>query len=301
MIQTTITPPAPTATAAMPLGNILDLNNHAVSYLCQGNHSATTATLRSAIQSLEQCFQQDNANDNANNKDTAHQPACCSWTEPPTKKRRRSMTTSTASSSTATTPSTSDITKEGEFVAIRSITVSDASSSSACDNLPPSCCSINDDTSLLMVYDRAFNFPSVTRTDFGSFSQQSKTRLAAILLYNLGLSYHREGARSGLSADLTMALKLYREAYMVLKSAWGTKAGGDFEQVFVLLIALLNNMACIHCNGRNDNRDTHQCINWMNRAIASRQRSILSKEDYTFFSLNLSVFRGHGLKLASAA
>ena len=204
---------------------------------------------------------------------------------------------STAAAAVRSIPSTAKQ-QQGGYVAIRSITVSDSSSS----DLPAS--SLNDDdTSLLMVYDRAFDFPSVddddAATDFGSSSQQSKTRLAAILLYNLGLSYHRESVRRGKSGDLQMALKFYREAYMVLKSAWGAQ-GSDFQEVFVLLIALLNNMACIHC-GRSDVKDTHQCIGWMNRAIASRQRSILAKEDYTFFSLNLSVFRGHQLRLASAA
>ena len=171
------------------------------------------------------------------------------------------------------------------YVPIRSITVSDLPSAAS------------DETSLLMVYDNAFDFPSYSAEDADFCSQQSKTRLAAILLYNLGLSYHREGLKGGKSADLNMALKFYREAYMVLKSAWATS---DFQEVFVLLLALLNNMACVHAV-MCDHKDTHQCIDWMNRAIASRQRSILRKEDYTFFSLNLSVFRGHQLRLASAA
>ncbi|CAB9509463.1 expressed unknown protein [Seminavis robusta] len=247
-----------------PTTTILDLNNEAVSYLCQGNHDATTTKLRAAIKSLERCFQQE--------KTVPSRPVTSE--EPPKKKRRRMA-----------------MPKKGDYVPIRSITVT-------ASDLPSAASSLNDETSLLMVYDRAFDFPALDSDDCMDFtSQQSKTRVASILLYNLGLSYHREGVRNGKSADLTMALKFYREAYMVLKSAW---AKSDFKEVFVLLLALLNNMACIHAY-MSDGKETHQCINWMNRAIASKQRAILSKEDYTFFSLNLSVFRGHQLRLASAA
>jgi hypothetical protein len=251
---------------------ILDLNNNAVSYLCQGNHSATTSTLRAAIQSLDKCFQQ--GKEPIPSREVSEE-------EPPKKKRRRAA---------VATPS---VNKDVEcHVPIRTITVSGAASRDL-----PSSSSVNDEASLLMIYDRAFDFPALNDDEVDFTSQQSKTRLAAILLYNLGLSYHREGVRLGLSADLNMALKFYREAYMVLKSAW---VKSDFKEVFVLLLALLNNMACIHA-AIWDSKDTHQCINWMNRAVASRQRAILCKEDYTFFSLNLSVFRGHQLKLASAA
>ena len=251
--------------------SILDLNNHAVSYLCQGNHSATTTTLRVAIKSLEKCFQQE--------KEPF--PARPVAEEPPKKRKRRAGV------------DTPCVQKHGEcYVPIRSITLSGAASS----DLSASG-SLNDVTSLVTLYDRAFDFPALGDDEVDFTSQQSKTRLAAILLYNLGLSYHREGVRLGVSVELKTALKFYREAYMVLKSAW---AKSDFKEVFVLLLALLNNMACIHAS-LWDTKDTHQCINWMNRAIASRQRAILSKEDYTFFSLNLSVFRGHQLRLASAA
>jgi hypothetical protein len=268
--QTAVAMLAPTTNLCSVEG-ILDLNNHAVSYLCQGNHSATTSTLRAAIKSLEKCFRQDKE---------PKRSSAVSDEEPPRKRRRAEVAT----------PS---VHKEGEcFVLIRSITVSGAASSDL-----PSSCSLNDEASLLMVYDRAFDFPALNDDEVDFTSQQSKTRLAAILLYNLGLSYHREGVRLGQTADLNMALKFYREAYMVLKSAW---AKSDFKEVFVLLLALLNNMACIHAVIW-DCKDTHQCINWMNRAIASRQRAILSKDDFTFFSLNLSVFRGHQLRLASAA
>lgn len=278
-----------------PTRNILDLNNHALSYLCQGNHTATTSTLRTAIQSLEKCFQQQDQN-------TACAACACTSTPKATKKRRRSSMGASVVTATAVPSAPSTAKQQGDFVAIRSITLTSTATSpskttSITNTAVPSSISLNEDTSLLMVYDRAFGFPSVDEDDLSKGSYQSRTRLAAILLYNLGLSYHREGIRSGKSGDLQMAIQCYREAYMVLKSAW---ANADFKEVLVLLLALLNNMACIHCSV-NDHKDTHQCINWMNRAIASRQRSILSKEDYTFFSLNLSVFRGHQMRLASAA
>ena len=270
---------------------ILDLNNHAVSYLCQGNHTATTSTLRTAIKSLEQCFQQQDQNTCAVRSYSHAAPAA--------KKRRRSLMGAAVVTATAVPAEPCTAKQQGEFVKIRSITVTKANPSSpkTTTTALPSSSTLNDDTSLLMVYDRAFDFPSVVEDDATKGSHQSKTRLAAILLYNLGLSYHREGFFSGKTSDLRMALQCYREAYMVLKSAWSKS---DFKEVFILLVALLNNMACIHCT-MSDIKDTHQCINWMNRAIASRQRTILSKEDYTFFSLNLSVFRGHQMRLASAA
>lgn len=263
--------------------SILDLNNNAVSYLCQGNHSATTTTLRAAIRSLERCFQQE--------KTIQPRPSSIA-SEPPKKRRRRTSAQTISTTPAAAATSFRELPSKGEnyYVPIRSITVSTS------DDLPATS-GFNDETSLLMVYDNAFDFPSYDDGSMDFATQQSKTRLAAILLYNLGLSYHREGISRGKSGDLQMALKLYREAYMVLKSAWSQS---DFQEVFVLLLALLNNMACIHA-AMSDSKDTHQCVDWMNRAVASRQRSILSKEDYTFFSLNLSVFRGHQLKLASAA
>ena len=293
----------------VPTKTILDLNNDAVSYLCQGNHTATTSTLRAAIQTLEQSFRQ---------QDESTPCAACAGSSAvhTTKKRRRSSMGASVVTATAVPSAPSTTKQQGDFVAIRSITVTNAAAKSPASThkgsisanntttVHSSCSSINEDTSLLMVYDRAFEFPSVVEDDNKNnnmtvtSSHQSRTRLAAILLYNLGLSYHREGIRRGQSSDLSMALQCYREAYTVLKSAWANHV--DFKDVFVLLIALLNNIACIHCTV-SDRKETHQCISWMNRAIASRQRSILSKEDYTFFSLNLSVFRGHQMRLASAA
>jgi hypothetical protein len=151
MIQTTNM-----ASPPRPLENVLDLNNHAVSYLCQGNHSATTSTLRAAIESLEKCFQQDKS-----------QPCCPPCAEPPTKKRRRSVTGGAVNTDTDTDAATVAVSstpgtvkqQQGGYVAIRSITVSDSSSSSTTADVPAS--SLNDDTSLLMVYDRAFGFPSI--------------------------------------------------------------------------------------------------------------------------------------------
>lgn len=251
--------------------SILDLNNHAVAYLCKGDHSATTSTLREAIKSLEECFCK--ARDISQDLEVA-------TSEPPRKRRRPEHAPATKCA---------DVTKDtgcGSYTPIRIITVSDAEPST----------SYRDDTALLNLFDRAFQFPS-TQYHLDYSSQQSRTRLAAILLYNLGLSYHKEGICQGTSKDLKMALKFYREAYVVLKSAW---ANSDFKDVFVLLMALLNNMSCIHA-ACFDVKDAHQCIDWMNGALASRQRSMLSKKDYTFFSLNLSVFRGHQLRYAGAA
>jgi len=264
-----------------PPCRILDLNNHAVEFLRQGDHHATAFTLHEVIKSLDECFQRAE-------KILRRRPATthvCG--EPAKKKRRRSL----GSSDTSITAEKciSDADKTSEYIAIRSITVSPV----ATDLSVTGTSGLNDETAVLMVYNRAFGFSCIDATSLGFGSRQSKTRLEAILLYNLGLSYHRQGT----SGDLKMALKFYRKAYMVLKSAW---AQSDFKEVFVLLIALLNNMACIHCYF-GDTKYAHQCVNWMNRAVVSRQRCTLPKDDYCFFSLNLSVFRGHQLRLASAA
>jgi hypothetical protein len=42
-------------------------------------------------------------------------------------------------------------------------------------------------------------------------------------------------------------------------------------------------------------------MDWTNKALTSRQRYILSKKDYAFFSMNVSVFRGNQLRFAAAA
>jgi hypothetical protein len=254
--------------------SILKANNDAVSSLCNGDHSTTISTLRIAIKSLEKCFEESE---------------CASYSEQPPRKRRRRDASTRSMPPTITDAATS----KDDYVPVRSVSVSECRS--ATRSAEP--VTFMSNTDLLVIFDRAFDFPTVKADDFLFTTHQSKTRLAAILLWNLGLAYHREGARKGTYSDLQAALRFYREAYLVLKSAWSKT---DFEEVFVLLLGLLNNMACIH-SSLSDVKDTHQCINWMNKAIASRQRSILTKEDFTFFSLNLSVFRGHQLRYAAAA
>lgn len=285
----------------MSVCSTLKLNNDAVNYLQSGDFVSSASTLRAAIKSLERCFLLA-----ASSPTSSSETHSCS--EPPKKRRRTTATpVVTSAAPTTTTASSASASNKPGFVAVRSITVSKCVKveAAATDDSSSSCeddeAEYDADISLLMIYDRAFDFPTLKEDEDGDIdisSQQSKTRLAAILLYNLGLSYQRQAIRTGCSKDLKLALKFYREAYMVLKSAWAKTS--NFQEVFVLLLALLNNMACIHVY-MGDGNDTHQCINWMNRAIASRQRSILSKEDYTFFSLNLSVFGAHQLKLASAA
>jgi tetratricopeptide (TPR) repeat protein len=216
-----------TSTTMSNLQSILDLNNHAVTYLCQGNHSATTSTLREAIRGLEKCF-----------LEAKEATASSSSQEPPRKRRRQDL--GQAVDTTTTASSSSKVSSTDGYVPFRIITVSDSVLAS-----PPTTSALEDTTALLNIYDRAFDFPSIKKDeedcDMDYFSsQQSKTRLAAILLYNLGLAYHRQGICDGNSKDLKAALKLYLEAYMVLKTAWANR---EFEELFVLLLALINKMS----------------------------------------------------------
>lgn len=147
---------------------------------------------------------------------------------------------------------------------------------------------------LFTCYNRALSVP-----DGDNFTDcyESKTRMSAILQYNLALAHHRAGIEKNSSSELAMALQLYEGAYFTIERV---KDRVHMEDVFLLLLGIFFNMTHIHCNFFNLTECQH-CMDWMKVALASRECVSLREDDYLFFSTNVSLLSIQLPHLAPAA
>jgi hypothetical protein len=100
----------------------------------------------------------------------------------------------------------------------------------------------------------------------------------AVLLYNTGLSCHGNAIRSGYSSELRRALQLYMMSLRIIQDN-SSLHGEDMLQV--VLLALLNNIGCIHSHFYDWN-EMRECREVLYSLFASSNN--LTMEDYVFFS-----------------
>lgn len=148
---------------------------------------------------------------------------------------------------------------------------------------------------LFACYRRALN---VSYQDDVCTHFKSRTRMSAVLQYNLALSHHSAGIRKGNSAKhLATALQLYEGAYFTIQRV---KDMFQMEDVFLLLLSIFFNMTHIHCNLFNVAECEH-CMDWLKVALASRECVTLKEADYLFFSTNVSLLSMQMPHVAPAA
>ena len=131
-----------------------------------------------------------------------------------------------------------------------------------------------------------FNRALSVQIEKGGITHETHARVSSILLYNMALSHHHEAIRRYKSSELCNALKLYELSYCTIERA---KDHMRMEDVFILLLALFFNMACIHQKLFNAAECQH-CVDWLQKAMASREIITLTDEEYFFFSTNISLF-----------
>jgi hypothetical protein len=100
----------------------------------------------------------------------------------------------------------------------------------------------------------------------------------AVLLYNTGLNCHGNAIRSGSSRELRRALQMYKMSLRIIQDN-SSLHGEDMLQV--VLLALLNNMGCIHSHFYDWN-EMNECREDLYSLFASSNN--LTMEDYVFFS-----------------
>jgi hypothetical protein len=122
--------------------------------------------------------------------------------------------------------------------------------------------------SMFVLFNRAIILLQSARAD--------EATTASVLLYNMGLVYHREGIERGCSALLRKALHGYEMAGRVLHKS---PAGSD-----LVMFALINNMGHIHSHFFNK-QVADGCRRFLSHDISAYSR-ILSKYDLAFFFMN---------------
>jgi hypothetical protein len=124
-------------------------------------------------------------------------------------------------------------------------------------------------------YNRAFVLSSNIAGELPAVYESVAT---AVLIYNMGLSGHGNAIRSGSSTELRRALKLYKMSLRIIQADPSLHCE---NMLHVLLLALLNNMGCIHSHFY-DWKDMGECREVLYSLFASSND--LTVEDYVFFS-----------------
>jgi hypothetical protein len=121
--------------------------------------------------------------------------------------------------------------------------------------------------------------------------QATLSSVAAVLLFNLGLVYHRAGMKNGISAVMIQALQLYRRSFAILESTRSSSVPS-----IVMKAALCHNMVHIY---KTFYQPTHarslistgaKILNWM-QSQDDIQQTDLEFFDKSMFSTGMDDFR----------
>jgi hypothetical protein len=108
----------------------------------------------------------------------------------------------------------------------------------------------------------------------------------ATLLYNLGLALHVNAVNNGKTSELEGALTLYEMSFSVVEDSWSQF---DVDDLMLLLLALFNNMGCIHSILFNSKK-TKTCVEWLKMLSANPIfLRLMQKTEHAPFFLNLLV------------
>lgn len=140
--------------------------------------------------------------------------------------------------------------------------------------------------------------------------------MSAVLLFNLGMTRHRQGINSGSSACLQAALQLYDQALAELEMvamSVSTTVNNMLSEHLVLLSAIHQNKALIYMSFW-DAVEAKQEIQWMTDAVGHLEVALITpraahggvipaslSEDLHFFRLQLAFLKMYDFKFATAA
>ena len=153
------------------------------------------------------------------------------------------------------------------------------------------------DGNAFSLYDRAFLFDAVADAEATLLTTEKyQNIMSAILLYNLGLTYHLMGMQNltSLDTNLKKALKLYT---MILDIADKCQ-DDDVSNIFFL--AAWNNMGHVHSQFC-DEREVQRCLECLRSVLAViDDHDEAWDEDYSYFQMNVLFLHGQD-SVATAA
>ena len=156
------------------------------------------------------------------------------------------------------------------------------------------CCSPpqnEDDSCPINIFDKAFVIKPAT---MGSLSQsrpsacEHEVKISSALLYNRGLSHHLNAVRLISATEFKKAKSHYKLALELLETDDSDQSQDD-PCIWLLVFALMNNMAHIEANHHFNYAHTNRCIDWIRQAMDSLDSFFFSEEDYFFFFVHYYV------------
>ena len=155
---------------------------------------------------------------------------------------------------------------------------------------------------MLPFFNRAFTVAVNAFEKAGSNSiEVPRSETTAILLYNIGLSYHHKGLTTGVSSSLKRALDFYEFAYDTLEAE--SRCGrGCSDLSRLVLLAIATNMGHAYAYFY-DVEETRSCRSIVAEIFASisPDSPVLSEDDYFFFYLSMIVYHDIDFCTAPAA
>ena len=125
--------------------------------------------------------------------------------------------------------------------------------------------------------------------------------LSGIIIYNLGLSHHLQGLKTGDSRMQSRALELYLLAYQDLMDQCSSR-GEKMPTVNMALVSIVNNMGHIYAHFRRY-EETSMCRDELSSRLTSLlldHHPILTAVEYQIFFLNISFFQSELMCAPSA-
>jgi hypothetical protein len=146
----------------------------------------------------------------------------------------------------------------------------------------------------LSFYNGAFTMDGVTDDAYVA------PELSAVILFNLGLLYHRRGMATGNSKALIKALRIYDFSLSALFGEESAAHGGTAVDMTLLELALYSNIGHVNKHFFNQ-EDTIRSQSHLRSKLATVNASQLSQSEYEFFYLNVIMTHNQQFAFAPAA
>jgi hypothetical protein len=115
--------------------------------------------------------------------------------------------------------------------------------------------------------------------------------LTAALIYNLGMTFHQEGLKTGDSQALSKALRFYSMAHETLAAAENASLKEKSNGLALGFLAVANNIGHVHAKCRRFEEAGVCCNDLSFRLSALLDKPILSGAEAKVFILNACFFR----------
>jgi len=121
----------------------------------------------------------------------------------------------------------------------------------------------------------------------------------AVMLYNMGVTYHRRALKNGHSENYARALSLYGLSIQIIEES--IIYGLCVPDYSLLQLALYNNIGFIHSHFFNDDLAIVCAGRLLGTFVSMDCSRLLSKDEYVFYYMNLLFFLNRTPKIAPAA